>query len=86
MSYLRNLQHAPWLKNMEVVHLQLTKVLLCSRITRINVYTSKQLELLVHLCLLHLIMVPRTSAMLMVYLILTLAVMLLWWKTVGKVA
>lgn len=43
-------------------------------------------QLLVHLCLLHLIMVRRMSAMLMVYLILTLAVMLLWWKVLEYLA
>ena len=43
-------------------------------------------QLLVHLCLLHLIMVRRMSAMLMVYLILTLAVMLLLWKVLEYLA
>ena len=43
-------------------------------------------QLLVHLCLLLLIMVRRMSAMLMVYLILTLAVMLLLWKVLEYLA
>lgn len=40
-------------------------------------------QLVVCLCLLHPIMVGRMSVMLMVSLILTSAVMLLWWKVLG---